>query len=116
MRPHCRLGRADIWNESAHAEIAAPNTAVTVTLNATYHSVAVYDPLQGAAPIQTFTDVNKVSLNVTDHPLIVEVIGQERRRAHRHHHHPRRPRRPRRHRHRLLRQPAWPIRRSLAAM
>ena len=68
----------DIWNEAAHAEIAAPNTAVTVNLGATYHAVAVYDPLQGATPVQVYADVNAVTLNVTDHPLVVELVGQGR--------------------------------------
>ena len=65
----------DIWNDATHQEIAAPTSQVTVNLGATYHSVVVYDPMQSAQAVQTYTDVSQVTVGVTDHPLIIEVNG-----------------------------------------
>jgi hypothetical protein len=62
----------EIWNEAKGTEIAAAKRTVTVDLGATYQTVKVFDPLSGAAPIETLSNVSSVSLGLTDHPLIVE--------------------------------------------
>jgi serralysin len=64
---------AQDWNNLANTEISVPTTGVTVSLGATYSSVAVYDPTQSSSPIQRLSNVSSVTLGLTDHPLIVEV-------------------------------------------
>ena len=61
------------WNESTHSPVTVPPSTVTVGLGAAYQTVNVYDPIKGAAPIQTFSSVSSVQLSVTDHPLIIEI-------------------------------------------
>jgi hypothetical protein len=63
----------DIWNEETHTAIAAAGSETVIKLGAAYKTVDIYDPLSGSKPIQTLHDVSSVTLNVTDHPLIVEV-------------------------------------------
>ena len=62
-----------IWNESTGTEITSPTVNVTVQLGKTYSEVEVFDPLVGAMPIQTLTQISSVQLGITDHPLIVEI-------------------------------------------
>ncbi len=61
-----------LWNASTKSEIAAPTTIETVNLDAA-HRVSVYDPLSGTAPIATYASTSSVQLQITDHPLIVQV-------------------------------------------
>lgn len=61
-----------LWDESTKSEIAVPTTTETVSLDGA-HQVSVYDPLSGTAPIATYANTNSVQLQVTDHPLIVQV-------------------------------------------
>jgi hypothetical protein len=63
---------ATVYNPTTNADITAPTYAATVTLGKTFSSVAVYDPMTGAAPIATYTNVSSVKINVVDHPLIVQ--------------------------------------------
>ena len=46
---------------------------VNVQLGKTYSEVEVFDPLVGATPIQTLTQISSVQPGITDHPLIVEI-------------------------------------------
>ena len=62
-----------IWNESTGTETLQPATPVSVSLGAVYASVEVFDPMAGTAPVQTLTDVSTVTLQLGDHPLIVQV-------------------------------------------
>ena len=62
-----------IWDPAGRRAIAAPEQAVQVTLDRAYDTVQVYDPLAGAAPLQTLTGVDRVSLGVTDHPVFIKV-------------------------------------------
>lgn len=64
---------ATIWNASTSKEIAAAAVPVTVSLGGTYQTVKLFDPMLGAAPIQTFSHVSSVNLSPSDHPLILEV-------------------------------------------
>ena len=61
-----------IWNETTKSEVAAPIGTTTVNLGAA-HAVSVYDPLVGTAPIATYASTSAIQLQVTDHPLIVQV-------------------------------------------
>ncbi len=62
----------EIYDESTKSEVAATASTVTVSLDGT-HDVTVYDPLSGTTPIATYADVSSIQLQVTDHPLIVDV-------------------------------------------
>jgi len=62
-----------LWNGSTHAEVSNTAQPVTISLGATYAAVDVYDPLVGAAALQHLTSVSSVTLNLVDHPLIIEV-------------------------------------------
>ncbi len=53
--------------------IASPVTSVTVTLGQVAGLVKVFDPLIGTAPIATYANVGQVTLQVTDHALVVEI-------------------------------------------
>jgi hypothetical protein len=66
----------DIWDDVNHKPIAAPSARVTVNLASSFHTVAVYDPLNSSQPLHVYSDTNRVTLSVTDHPLIVEVSGR----------------------------------------
>jgi hypothetical protein len=61
-----------IWDPSAGTEIAVAPTSVVVSLGSTFAKVEVFAPLQGAAPIQTLTNVSSVTLSLADQPLIIE--------------------------------------------
>jgi hypothetical protein len=63
----------DLWASLLHQEKTAPTNAVTVNFGQVEHQVLVFDPLVGTTPIATYTDVSHVNVNITDHPLIVEV-------------------------------------------
>jgi hypothetical protein len=64
---------ATIWNAAAARDIGSRTYEVTVNLGATYASAAVYDPMTGAMPIRTYGPTNAVQVNLTDHPVIVEI-------------------------------------------
>ena len=62
-----------VWDEKATG-----NDNVVVNLGHNYDMVHIYDVTVGISPMQTLTDVGPVSLNLSDHALIIE-IGTERR-------------------------------------
>lgn len=62
-----------IWDRASLEEIEAETLTVTLDFDAVYSSVAVYDPMQGSAPIETFENTDTVSVDVSDHPLVVEL-------------------------------------------
>jgi hypothetical protein len=64
-----------IWNASTHSPVAAPAQSVTVDFPQPYASITVFDPLAAATPQQTLTDTGEVTLNVSDHPVVVEVAA-----------------------------------------
>jgi hypothetical protein len=64
---------APIWNPSTETEIAVGAVPVTVALGGTYAAVALYDPLQGTAAIQTWSNVSTIQVAVQDHPVIIVV-------------------------------------------
>lgn len=46
---------------------------VAVNLGRPYASVKIYDPTTGSSPLRTWTQVDSVSLELSDHPVIIEV-------------------------------------------
>ena len=61
------------WDSSSHSDVTVSPTTATVSLDATYASIKVFDPMVGTAPIATYTNASSVQLGLTDHPLIVEL-------------------------------------------
>jgi hypothetical protein len=59
-----------IWGE----RFAGGSDNVTVNLDAMYAKVNVYDPTVGTLPTQTLTNVSSVSLTLSDHPVIIEIL------------------------------------------
>jgi hypothetical protein len=67
---------ATVFDPTTETDVTAPTYVATVNLGATFASVEVYDPMIGTAPIATYSDVSSVPVNVTDHPLIVQVVAK----------------------------------------
>ena len=65
----------DIWNEDANQAIAVRPTTQTISFDQTFQTVEIFDPLLGTSPIRTFSNVNTVNVDVTDHPLIIQLSG-----------------------------------------
>jgi hypothetical protein len=59
-----------IWDENVRG-----GDKVAVKLGRTFAAVNVYDVTVGTSPTQAFTNVNSVSLNLSDHALIVEIVN-----------------------------------------
>jgi hypothetical protein len=68
-------GEPTIWNPNTQKEIAAPDDYVTVTFAQVEGTVYVLDPLLGGTPIATYQNVQQIQVDVTDHPLIIEVAN-----------------------------------------
>ena len=65
----------ELWDDTTNTELTAPAEDVTLSLDAYYGTVSVFDPTLGTTAIETFNDVESITLAVTDHPLLVEVSG-----------------------------------------
>ncbi len=61
-----------VWSE----RFTGGSDNVTINLGTTYETVKVYDPTIGTSPTQTLTDVSRVALTLSDHPVIVEIVPQ----------------------------------------
>ena len=48
---------------------------VKVNLGRTFTTINIYDVTVGTTPTQTFTNVNSVSLNLSDHAMIIEILN-----------------------------------------
>lgn len=64
-----------IWDTDKQAPIAPPAASVTVDLGAVVGSVSVYDPLLGTVAIATNTNVSRITVTVTDHPLVIRAAN-----------------------------------------
>jgi hypothetical protein len=62
------------WDPAAQAEVVASAVSVTVSLAAAYSAVNVYDTMSGTTPIATNANASGVQIELTDHPLIIELI------------------------------------------
>jgi len=59
-----------VWDEKVKG-----TDQVTVNLGRTYSRVNIYDVTIGISPTQTLSNVASVSLNLTDHALIIEILN-----------------------------------------
>lgn len=62
-----------IWNEATHTPEAAPVNRVVVTLAARASRISVRDPLLGVASARTYANANAVSLDLSDHPIVLVI-------------------------------------------
>lgn len=62
-----------IWNEAAHAPVAAPVSQVTVNLREPASLVSVNDPLPSAASMTTYENARSIRLGLTDHPIVLKI-------------------------------------------
>jgi len=62
-----------LWNQTTHSAVAATSSPVTVTFSQSEALVKVYDPLVSSNPIATYANVSSIQVNITDHPLVIEV-------------------------------------------
>jgi hypothetical protein len=65
-----------IWAESSHSPVVAPTTTVTVSFDPAAKSLAVFDPLIGSSPIQTYDHARVIKVAISDHPVMVRVMAQ----------------------------------------
>lgn len=66
----------EIWNAATSSEVNAPRASVSLQLGSKY-DVSVFDPMLGTSAVQTLSSTQGVTLNVTDHPLIVQVSSAQ---------------------------------------
>ena len=64
-----------IWNSATKTEIAATTTPAVLHFDDAAN-VTVYDPLSSTNPVASYTGVHDITVNVVDHPLVVEVTSQ----------------------------------------
>jgi hypothetical protein len=57
-----------IWGEQVSG-----SSHVTVNIGESFATVGVYDPMIGTSVTQNLGDVKSVALNVSDHPLVIEI-------------------------------------------
>ena len=61
-----------LWDPAERQEVAVPESEVTIDLGVGAALVSLFDPLQGTAPIATYTNVGSVTLGLSDHPLLLQ--------------------------------------------
>jgi hypothetical protein len=64
---------ATVYDRKNAKDIAAPAYPATVSLDRNYAAIVVYDPMIGDRPIAAYSNVSKLTMSVTDHPVIVQV-------------------------------------------
>ena len=62
-----------IWNSSSGSAVAAAAAKVTVTLDQLAGQARIFDPLAGVEPVQQVRNTRTVTMDVTDHPVILRV-------------------------------------------
>jgi hypothetical protein len=60
-----------VWGEAFASQTV---TRVTVNLGKTFSTVKVYDVTGGTSPASTFSNANSVVVNISDHPIILELM------------------------------------------
>jgi hypothetical protein len=63
----------DIWDEDADRPILAATRRIRLGLESDVSEVRIYDPLIGTFPIGAVQGTNEIVVDVSDHPIIVEV-------------------------------------------
>lgn len=67
----------DIWDQANDKPILVAGTTVDLDFGGLSVDVRLYDPLQSDQPIATYDDVTELSVLVTDHPVIVELLDND---------------------------------------
>lgn len=62
-----------IWDDVLNKDITVASSTVTINLGAVYGKIYVYDPMKGTAPIAVFSNTSKITVSLSDHPLVIEV-------------------------------------------
>ncbi|MHB1001874.1 MAG: glycosyl hydrolase [Armatimonadota bacterium] len=62
-----------VWGEQVKG-----SSSIDVDLGDTYASVKVYDPTVGTSPIQTLKNVRSVSLTMSNHPFVIEILKRSK--------------------------------------
>ena len=62
-----------IWNPNTQQDVASPHDLATVNFGQVESSVSVFDPLVGSTAIATYANVSQINVDITDHPLIIEI-------------------------------------------
>ncbi|WP_252955023.1 hypothetical protein [Siccirubricoccus soli] len=65
----------DIWNEGSRTPINVASQPVTLTLGQTAGTVKVYDPMAGTSAISSAANTKAITVQVSDHPIIVDIYG-----------------------------------------
>jgi hypothetical protein len=63
-----------LWNDQGN-DHPLRTDAVTVNLGGIHESIKIYDPTMDINPSQTLARVSSVDLELTDHPLVLEISG-----------------------------------------
>jgi Hint domain len=64
-----------LWDNATDTQLTPPTETVTISLDADYATLSLYDPVLGTTAIETFTDASHVTLSLTDHPILLEISG-----------------------------------------
>jgi hypothetical protein len=67
----------DDWNNLTHQEIINPPVPTTVSLAGGNGNITVYDPTMGIRPLQHTHNAREVTVNLADHPVILEITPAE---------------------------------------
>lgn len=62
-----------IWDSSSGKRVEAPTAVITLSFDQPRQTLAVFDPLVAATPIENFRNERSVQLHLVDHPLIVRL-------------------------------------------
>jgi hypothetical protein len=85
---HLLLQRSDgeffliLWQEvpsydyEKQRDIAVSPRPVTLTLNHNAQNVSIYEPAAQSKPLQVYANTTKISLEVPDHPLVIQIAPQ----------------------------------------
>ncbi|RVT90182.1 calcium-binding protein [Sphingomonas crocodyli] len=64
----------DIWDQVAFKSIDVAATPTKIDFGSNHVSISVFDPMQSDKALATYADVTSITVDVKDHPLIIEVV------------------------------------------
>lgn len=70
-----------LWDPNTRSETALRHVSVRVSFPEPQITVLLHDPLLGTQPIDTWHDVSELTLDLTDHPLLLVLPGGARHAA-----------------------------------
>ena len=65
---------AQVWDYNNMREIYVAPKTIQVAFDEFVNYVDVYDPLRGTQRLSHTTDTNLINIQVTDHPIILEIL------------------------------------------